>query len=255
MSENAACKAYYETSYESAGFKAQRRYPNEELMRFIGRTYSSVPVLERKNIRILEVGCGSGGNLWSIAREGFDAYGIDISPAGIEICEKMLKSWGTKASLQAGDMSSLPYKAEYFDAVVDVFSSYCLPEKDFIRYLNEIERVLKPGGKYFSYTPSKNSDVFKHAPSSEKIDESTLTGIHRETAPFYGNFYPFRFTAPEEYENYISKTEKGKLLVSYSEVMGRTYGRGKEYFEFLVLEAGKKINVFLGMLWPALAII
>gem|GEM_PF-5814635 len=33
---------------------------------------------------------------------------------------------------------------------------------------------------------------------------------------------------------------QGSLFVNYSEVIGRTYSRGKEYFEFLVLEAGKR---------------
>jgi SAM-dependent methyltransferase len=241
MSDNLACKIFYENSYESSGFKAQRRYPNEELMRFIGRTYASIPMSDRKEIRILEVGCGSGGNLWSLAREGFDAYGIDLSAAGIDICHEMLASWGVMATLHVGDMSNLPYESGYFDAVVDVFSSYCLPEKDFMRYLNEIERVLKPGGKYFSYTPSKNSDVFKNAPASEKIDASTLTGIHRETAPFYGNSYPFRFTSVAEYKNSIAKVSGGSLFARYCETSGRTYNHGKEYFEFVVIEADKKV--------------
>lgn len=129
----------------------------------MGRTFFSMPSEERKNTRILEVGCGSGGNLWAIAREGFDTYGIDLAPEGINLCRQMLESWGCTATLQAGDMTDLPYQSGFFDAVVDVFSCNCLPVKDFTRYLEGVARVLKQGGKYFSYTPSKNSDVFKEA--------------------------------------------------------------------------------------------
>jgi ubiquinone/menaquinone biosynthesis C-methylase UbiE len=233
---NHECKSFYENSYESSGFGAQRRYPNEEFMRFMGRTFFSVAHEKRKGIRILEVGCGSGGNLWAIAREGFDAYGIDLSAEGIELCRQMMKGWGCSATLQAGDMADLPYESGSFDAVVDVFSSNCLPEKDFIRYLAGVARVLRPGGKYFSYTPSKNSDVFKETASSDRIDPSTLNGIRRTTAPFYGNFYPFRFMSRDEYAALLAEDFK----VTYSETVGRTYRSGQEYFEFVVLQAERK---------------
>jgi SAM-dependent methyltransferase len=233
---NHECKSFYENSYESSGFGAQRRYPNEELMRFMGRTFFSVPREKRKGIRILEVGCGSGGNLWAIAREGFDAYGIDLSGEGIDLCRQMMKEWGCSATLQAGDMADLPYESGFLDAVVDVFSSYCLPEKDFTRYLAGVARVLKPGGKYFSYTPSKNSDVFKETAPSDRLDPSTLNGICRVTAPFYGNFYPFRFTSRDEYAGLLAED----FTVTYGETVGRTYRSGQEYFEFVVVQAERK---------------
>ncbi|MGB9069512.1 MAG: class I SAM-dependent methyltransferase [Candidatus Acidiferrales bacterium] len=230
------CKSFYENSYESSGFGAQRRYPNEELMRFMGRAFFSVPREQRKGMRILEVGCGSGGNLWAIAREGFDTYGIDLSAEGINLCNRMLEAWGCSATLQVGDMADLPYEARFFDAVVDVFSSNCLPEKDFHRYLDDVSRVLKPAGKYFSYTPSKNSDVFKETASSDRIDPSTLNGIRRPTAPFYGNFYPFRFMSRDEYAALLAED----FTVTYSETVGRTYRSGQEYFEFVVVQAERK---------------
>jgi ubiquinone/menaquinone biosynthesis C-methylase UbiE len=233
---NRECKSFYENSYETSGFEAQRRYPNEELMRFMGRTFFSVPGEKRKGIKILEVGCGSGGNLWAIAREGFDAYGIDLSGEGINLCHRMLEAWGCAAALQVGDMADLPYESSVFDAVVDVFSSYCLPEKDFIRYLEGVARVLKPGGRYFSYTPSKNSDVFKETAPSDRIDPSTLNGIRRSTAPFYGNVYPFRFMSRDEYAALLAED----FTVTCSETVGRTYRSGQEYFEFVVVQAERK---------------
>ena len=235
---NHECESFYENSYGSSGFEAQRRYPNEELMRFMGRTFFPVAREKRKAIRILEVGCGSGGNLWALAREGFDTYGIDLSGEGINLCHRMLESWGCAATLQVGDMADMPYEAGFFDAVVDVFSSYCLPEKDFIRYLDGIAHVLKPRGKYFSYTPSKHSDVYKEATKSDKIDPSTLNGIRRPTAPFHGNLYPFRFIASDEYADCLASS--GKWFVNYNETVGRTYRGGQDYFEFVVIEASKK---------------
>lgn len=139
---NSPCKSFYENRYETLGFAAQRRYPNEELMRFMGRKFFSAPQQERQDIGILETGCGSGANLWVIAREGFDAYGIDRSSAALRLCQEMLESWDCTATLQDGDMADLPYGPETFDAVVDVFSSYCMPEKEFASYLDGVAKVL-----------------------------------------------------------------------------------------------------------------
>lgn len=64
--------------------RAWGRYPNEELVKFIGKNFFRIPKEERQNIKILELGCGQGANLWFLAKEGFDVYGIDISPSAIK---------------------------------------------------------------------------------------------------------------------------------------------------------------------------
>jgi len=144
----------------------------------------------------------------------------------------MLEHWGAQATLKAGDMTAAPYPAEHFDVVADVFSSYCLDEGEFYRFLDETARLLRPGGRFFSYTPSKASDAFRDPSPSQLIDPSTLDGIRREGAPYRGNFYPFPFIAPEDY---AAALEARGLKVVYNEVVGRTYRNGEEYFEFVVI--------------------
>ena len=123
-------RAFYESSYKELGFEAQRRFPNEEFCRFMGRNFFHVPLRERKEIKILETGCGSGANLWSLAKEGFDTYGIDISKEAIELSKKMLSSYNTTASLEVQNMANLNFPNDFFDAVIDVFSSYCLTRNE-----------------------------------------------------------------------------------------------------------------------------
>lgn len=225
---------FYDTSYKKLGFDAQRRYPNEELCRFMGRNFFSAPQDERKNIKILETGCGSGANLWMIAKEGFDAYGIDISEESLALCEAMLGRYGTSATLQAQDMEALSFPNQFFDAIVDIFSSYCLTKTQGEEYLSKVAQTLKPGGVFFSYFPSKRSDTYQYAEEANLIDSDTLSSILRKDAAFYGQLYPFRFMHPREYEKALTKVG---LEIQYSETVGRTYQNRDEYFEFVVIEA------------------
>jgi len=237
MDNNDATRNWYENSYNNEGFKSQRLYPNEELLRFMGRNFFSVPLDERKNIKVLEVGCGSCSNLWMVAKEGFAAYGMDLSEKSLELGRLMLKKWNVQAQLSAGDMCLLKYEGSFFDAIVDVFSSYCLEVKLFVSFLREAFRTLKSGGKLFIYTPSTNSEAFiNHAPAIN-IDEFTLDGIYRKDSPFYGNFYSFRF---ESRVHITQLLEENGFKINYCESIKRTYGGMKEIFEHLSIEAIKR---------------
>jgi ubiquinone/menaquinone biosynthesis C-methylase UbiE len=227
---------WYQLSYATLGLSAQRRYPNEAFVRFLGERFFAVDFAQRSKIKMLELGCGSGANLWMVAREGFDAYGIDLSDEAIRLCRLVLDSWGVTAALTTGSMSDLPYSSGMFDAVADVFSANCLTEAEFASCLDEVTRVTKPGGYFFSFSPSKNSDAFKNFRPATKIDASTLDGIARPTSPFYGNSYHFRFISQDDYATALS--ERGFAITS-NERIGRTYWNGTEYFECVSISARK----------------
>src|SRR5262249_61470196 len=81
------------------------KYPPEELIRFVARNYFRAP--DRKQVKILEVGCGTGANVWFAAREGFDAYGIDGSPTAIRKAEQRFQKEGLTATWKVGDFVKL----------------------------------------------------------------------------------------------------------------------------------------------------
>jgi ubiquinone/menaquinone biosynthesis C-methylase UbiE len=227
-------RTFYDSAYRSHGFAAQRMYPNEELLRFFGTYYFDMPPEQRQRTRVLEVGCGSGANLWMIAREGFEAHGLDLSRDGLALCDQMLRKWETSATLTQGNMAAIEYRDGFFDSLVDVFASYCMPEKQFDQFLDEAARLLKPGGRFFSYHPSKNSDAFRDPGPAPHLDASTLAGIRRPTSPYYPQDYPFRFIYPDEF---ASKLEGRGFKVLRNERVGRTYRNMSEYFEFVTIHA------------------
>lgn len=237
MNTIGATKDWYDKSYSQSGLAAQRRYPNEELLRFFGRHYFSLPAEQRRSTRVLEMGCGSGANLCMIAREGFDTHGIDLSPEAIGLCAQILENWGVTATLDTANMTACPYPENNFDVVIDVFSSYCLDEANFATFVDEVSRLLRPDGRFFSYTPSKASDAFRNPGPSRRIDASTLDGIRRKTSPYFGNDYPFRFITGKEYK---SALDGCGMRCVYNETVGRTYNGGNEYFEFVVIVAEKR---------------
>lgn len=231
------CQNWYDKNYEREGFTAQRLYPNEELLRFFGNALFKLKETERKKIKVLELGCGSCSNLWMVAHEGFKAYGIDISQESISLGRKMLEKWRVKGELQVASMTDLPYKNSQFDVVIDVFSANCLNIKDFQICLKEVARVLKKNGNFFSYTPSIGSNAFKNYLPANKIDKYTLNGVYRKTSPYYGNFYPFRFTSQKYYRRLL---EKNGFETISSEKISRTYRSSREKFEFITI-VGRKI--------------
>ena len=228
---------FYENSYKKTGINSQRKYPNEEICRFIGRNFSHLSDNQKENIKILETGCGSGANLWMIAREGFDTYGIDFSAEAINLAQKTLENFNVKAHLFMQDMCDLEFSDDFFDVIVDVFSSNCLTYEMGLKYLKSVKRKLKKNGVFFSYFPSKTSDAFLLPGDSNFIDSSTLDCISRLNSPFTGQEYPFRFLHPKEYEQILISFG---FSIQYSEVLTKSYNNQTEKFSWCVIEAHSK---------------
>ena len=172
----------WEKQYIEKGFKSQRLYPNEELLRFMGSNFFGIPYRKRRRIRILEIGCGSGANLWMIAKEGFRAFGIDMSKEGLRLCSEMLKHWQVSANIVNGNILSLPYEDNYFDVVVDIVTMQHTTFSQHIKIYPEIKRVLKPGGRFFSYHQGNKSYLYRHG-GGKIIDKFTIDDVRNPKAP------------------------------------------------------------------------
>lgn len=138
------------------------RYPAESLIRFIMGTcgWGSIPKNNRKTIRVLEIGCGTGANVWFLAKEGFSVDAIDGSATAINILHRRLKEEGLDPiSSTVGDVSELNFPNETFDAVIDNECIYANNEQWAKKIVSEIQRVLKPGGKFYSRTFSEKQSI------------------------------------------------------------------------------------------------
>jgi len=141
-------------------FKKQEwgKYPGESLIRFVARRFYKK---DRKNTKILEIGCGPGANIWYMSREGFDVYGMDASETAINRAKTRLEGEGLKAHLQVGDVIRLPYEQAFFDAVIDVECLCANNITDAEMILKEIKRILKNDGLFYSRTFTEDMYVGK----------------------------------------------------------------------------------------------
>jgi ubiquinone/menaquinone biosynthesis C-methylase UbiE len=112
------------------------------------RNFSSIN--NRQSIRILDLGCGGGNNLYFLQEQGFDFRAIDGAPESIRLSKKYLGLDDNDTRVIEGDFCKLPYEDNMFDAVIDRAAIGCNLFKDICSIADEIHRVLKPKGSYFS---------------------------------------------------------------------------------------------------------
>jgi len=137
----------WEEVYSDDTFRNKNEYPSEEIVSFIMRNYGDSE--HKELIHVLDMGCGWGNNLKFLKDKGFCGVGVDISKTAIRHC----KSSGYKAYVC--DFSKLTFYDNSFDIVFDRQAIQHNTTENIIKTLNEVKRVLKKGGVFFSIMISK----------------------------------------------------------------------------------------------------
>jgi ubiquinone/menaquinone biosynthesis C-methylase UbiE len=104
-----------------------------------------IPLIERatrglSSPRLLDAGCGTGGNLAMLDRFG-SAYGLELTWSGLNFARQR-----GRPRLTQGSVTDLPYPDSSMDVVVSFDVLYCLADQAERAALAEMYRVLRPGG-------------------------------------------------------------------------------------------------------------
>lgn len=107
-----------------------------------------------KGKRILEAGSGSGRISRQLAQDGADVTLLDFSPIALQQAEERFLACGLKAQFLAGKIESIPVADGFYDVIWSAGVLEHYDEAGQIRQLEELHRVLKPGGLLIQLVPA-----------------------------------------------------------------------------------------------------
>lgn len=175
---------------------------------FQGRMHMILGILERymrrepRPGRVLDVGCGTGLMLGKLKH--WNPIGLDFSPLSLEYCSQR----GIR-NLLRGDVTALPFKDNCLDLVLALDLIEHVERDD--RMVDEVFRVLRPGG-YFMAT----------VPAHQWLWSDHDISLHHHRRYSHGNFRELLAGAglrPVKYSYGISFTYPGVVAFRMAEKM------------------------------------
>lgn len=101
----------------------------------------------------LDLGCGSGTSSLALARAGWSVTGVDFVPRAIRIARRKARLAGLRVDFRIGDVTRLPVSllTSSFSLVLDIGCFHGLSPSSKKTYLEQLPRLLAPGGTWLIY--------------------------------------------------------------------------------------------------------
>ncbi|MGB7875000.1 MAG: class I SAM-dependent methyltransferase [Anaerolineales bacterium] len=98
----------------------------------------------------IDIGCGTGTNVITLAQAGWQVTGVDFAPTAIKTAKRKIKKAGVEAELFVRNATNLEEINGPFDLALDIGCFHSIGEAK-ADYLSELERILAPGGHWLMY--------------------------------------------------------------------------------------------------------
>jgi SAM-dependent methyltransferase len=145
-------------------------------------------------MKVLDAGCGYGRNLVYLLREGCDVYALDASPEGVGHVRALAAELNPRLpgeNFQVGQIEALPFADGFADVVMcSSVLHFARDQHQFLTMLEELWRVLRPGGLLFTRMGSRigmqfeqvRPDIYRIGDGQEwfLVDEELLLGLTNE---------------------------------------------------------------------------
>ena len=167
--------------------------------------------------RILDLGCGTGRHLLFLLKKGFEVYGLDGSPNGLEIAKNWLTDENLSSELTCQKIEhEFPYKDGFFDAVISIQVIHHNLMKDILFTVNEIKRILKSEGFIFLTFPLHQGFYVKRQ-NMRKVETRTYIPLTGQEKGLPHHFFTVAevkrvFSAFDLSEIYIDETNHRAIL-------------------------------------------
>jgi ubiquinone/menaquinone biosynthesis C-methylase UbiE len=130
--------------------------------------------------RAIDLGCGTGTNIITLAKTGWQVTGIDFAARAIQIAKRKLKQQNIKAQLFVGDVTNFKVDSQ-FDLALDIGCFHSLENK--ADYLTQLDKILAPNAFWLMYgffKPASNLTAPGLAqPDLDMISARALTLLSR----------------------------------------------------------------------------
>lgn len=239
--------------------KMQKRHTDRKLyFRELERTstefyidYVSDAVALSSECRILEVGCGEGGNLVPFAKMGCDVAGIDISKNRINEAKEYFAEITDKAKFMCCDFLKYPVPSgdkEKYDVILlhDVIEHISAKEP----FLVHLKEFLKPDGVLFIGFPAWQMPFGGHQQICRSKVCSHLPFIHLLPKRLYRVLLKCCGEQSGIVDELISIKECGTSIELFERIVGRCeYKVAKRTFWFINPHYKQKFNLAPRHLW------
>jgi SAM-dependent methyltransferase len=99
----------------------------------------------------VDLGCGAGNYAVWLAAHGFEVTGFDISPEALALAQKLAEKQGVSCRFLACDLTGEVEGLDLcFDFAFDWEVLHHVFPVDRERYVSNVHRILRPGGRYLS---------------------------------------------------------------------------------------------------------
>lgn len=110
--------------------------------------------------RALDLGCGTGTNVITLAKHGWEVIGVDFAASAIHIARRKAQQACVQVDLRVADVTKLEAVSGPFELILDMGCFHGLSQQGKRDYISSLERLLAPGGTYLMY------GFFKHREDS-----------------------------------------------------------------------------------------
>ena len=124
--------------------------------------------------KALDLGCGSGTNILSLARAGWDVRGVDFSLIAVLSARYKVQRYKEKVKVRFGDVTNLGLIRGSYHLILDIGCFHSLPRGAKEKYVQNLNQLLLPDGTLLMYTHLMPDKV-----PSGGISESDITRIHQ----------------------------------------------------------------------------
>lgn len=150
----------WEKEYQKPLLVTKKEGPQNFIVQFL-KYLKKEKDLPMSDLRVLDLGCGTGRNSNYLAERGNLVFGLDLAANALKLASERAEKAGlneqTKYLRQSiGD--KLPFEDNSFDLILDITASNSIKSSEREVYLKESSRVLKPGGFMILRTLCKDGD-------------------------------------------------------------------------------------------------